>query len=61
MEKQKNNLEVLSDQESLNVENSQNTDFVESEILDVEQEDTLFVDSVATDINDIFKSMGKKQ
>lgn len=61
MEKQNNNLEVLSDQESLNVENSQNTDFVESEILDVEQEDTLFVDSVATDINDIFKSMGKKQ
>lgn len=61
MEKQNNNLEVLSDQESLNVENSQNTDFVESEILDVEQEDALFVDSVATDINDIFKSMGKKQ
>ena len=61
MEEQNNNLEVLNDQESLNVENSQNTDFVESEILDVEQEETLFVDSVATDINDIFKSMGKKQ
>lgn len=61
MEKQSNNLEVLNDQESLNVENSQNTDFVESETLDVEQEDTLFVDSIATDVNDIFKSMGKRQ
>lgn len=61
MEKQNTSLEILNDQESLNVENSQNTDFVESETLNVEQEDTLFVDSVATDVNDIFKSMGKKQ
>ena len=61
MEKQNDSLEILNDQESLNVENSQNTDFVESETLNVEQEDTLFVDSVATDVNDIFKSMGKKQ
>lgn len=61
MEKQNNNLEVLNNQESLSVENSQNTDFVESEILNVEQEDTLYVDSIATDINDIFKSMGKRQ
>lgn len=61
MKKQNDSLEILNDQESLNVENSQNTDFVESETLNVEQEDTLFVDSVATDVNDIFKSMGKKQ
>lgn len=61
MEKQNDSLEILNDQESLNVENSQNTDFVESETLNVEQEDTLFVDSVATDVNDIFKSMGKKK
>ena len=61
MEEQNNNLEVLNDQESLNIENSQNTDFVESESLNVEQEDALYVDSVATDVNDIFKSMGKRQ
>lgn len=52
MEEQNNNLEVFNESESLNVE---------SESLNVEQEDTLYVDSAATDINDIFKSMGKRQ
>lgn len=62
MEQQYENLEVLDNSTSLEVENVNNTIFVDdvNESLNVEDDDTIFVDSGIISANDILESMGKR-
>lgn len=62
MEQQYENLEVLDNSTSLEVENVNNTIFVDdvTESLNVEDDDTIFVDSGIISANDILESMGKR-
>lgn len=62
MEQQYENLEVLDNSVSLEVENSDDSILVDNveESLNVEDDDTLFVDSGIISANDILESMGKR-
>lgn len=62
MEQQYENLEVLDNSVSLEVENSDDSILVDNveESLNVEDDDILFVDSGIISANDILESMGKR-